>query len=109
MRVNLNNALKALSEDLYAKETHFVLELVQNADDNKYAAGITPQIAFRLSSTRVVVENNELGFTEPNVAALCKVGQSTKTKHEGFIGEKGIGFKSVFTVTDKPEVHSNGF
>ena len=25
------------------------------------------------------------------------------------IGQKGIGFKSVFRVTDAPEIHSNGF
>jgi len=25
------------------------------------------------------------------------------------IGQKGIGFKSVFKVTDCPEIHSNGF
>lgn len=24
-------------------------------------------------------------------------------------GQKGIGFKSVFKVTDRPEIHSNGF
>ena len=24
-------------------------------------------------------------------------------------GQKGIGFKSVFRVTDSPEVHSNGY
>ena len=56
-----------------------------------------------------MVENNEIGFLEENVRALCRIGQSTKTKRAGFIGEKGIGFKSVFTVTDRPEVHSNGF
>lgn len=26
-----------------------------------------------------------------------------------FTGQKGIGFKSVFKVTDCPEIHSNGF
>ena len=25
------------------------------------------------------------------------------------VGQKGIGFKSVFRVTDTPEVHSNGY
>ena len=25
------------------------------------------------------------------------------------LGQKGIGFKSVFRVTDAPEIHSNGF
>jgi hypothetical protein len=109
MRLNLNNALKTLSEDLYSKETHFVLELVQNADDNEYAPGVDPEISFHLSSSRLLVYNNEVGFTEANVAALCKVGQSTKAKRAGFIGEKGIGFKSVFTATDRPEIHSNGF
>ena len=77
MRLNLNNALKTLSEDLYSKETHFVLELVQNADDNDYAPGADPEISFHLSSARLLVQNNEVGFTEANVAALCKVGQST--------------------------------
>ena len=26
-----------------------------------------------------------------------------------FIGQKGIGFKSVFRVTDRPEIHSNNY
>lgn len=26
-----------------------------------------------------------------------------------FTGQKGIGFKSVFRITDAPEVHSNGY
>ncbi|MGH8613667.1 MAG: sacsin N-terminal ATP-binding-like domain-containing protein [Gammaproteobacteria bacterium] len=109
MRVNLNNALKTLSEDLYTKDTHFVLELVQNADDNEYAHGVEPEISFQLSPACLVVQNNEVGFNESNVVALCRVGQTTKVKREGFIGEKGIGFKSVFTATDRPEIHSNGF
>jgi len=111
MRVNLDNALKTLSEDLYSKDTHFVLELVQNADDNKYARGVEPEICFHLYNERLVVENNEVGFAERHVLALCRVGQSTKKKEKrsGYIGEKGIGFKSVFTATDRPEVHSNGF
>ena len=109
MRANLNNALRTLSEDLYSKETHFVLELIQNADDNAYSPSVAPEISFDLSADRLLVQNNEVGFTEANVTALCRVGQSTKAKRGGFIGEKGIGFKSVFTATDRPEIHSNGF
>ena len=26
-----------------------------------------------------------------------------------FTGQKGIGFKSVFRITDRPEIHSNDF
>ena len=32
----LGRSLERLSKDLYSKDTHFVLELVQNADDNPY-------------------------------------------------------------------------
>lgn len=32
----LGRSLERLSKDLYSKDTHFVLELIQNADDNEY-------------------------------------------------------------------------
>ena len=42
--------------------------------------------------------------------AICNVGASTKgTGGAGFIGQKGIGFKAVFRITDNPEIHSNGY
>lgn len=58
---------------------------------------------------KIIVQNNELGFSEDNVRAICNVGRSTKTKVEGYIGEKGIGFKSVFRISDEPQIFSNGF
>lgn len=44
-----------------------------------------------------------------NVKSLCSIGHSTKKHQENFIGQKGLGFKSVFKVTDAPQVHSRGF
>ena len=41
--------------------------------------------------------------------ATGEVAKSTKVSRDGYIGEKGIGFKAVFTVTDFAHVHSNGF
>ena len=106
-----NRAVKKLADELYAKETHFVLELLQNADDNKYPKDVEAIIEFDVSSYNLVVRNNEVGFDEKNVDALCDVGRSTKKgeKQEGYIGEKGIGFKSVFKISDAPQIHSNGF
>jgi hypothetical protein len=43
-----------------------------------------------------------------NVRAICNVGGSTKQSSE-FIGHKGIGFKSVFKISDTPLVFSRGF
>jgi hypothetical protein len=110
LQTQLNNALQLLSHDLYSKQSHFVLELVQNADDNQYEVGVTPRLTFQIAPERFVAINNEVGFRAENVRAICSVGASSKSKNKlGYIGEKGIGFKSVFTVSDAPEIHSNGF
>lgn len=109
LRQDLSSALRLLSEDLYSTKTHFVLELIQNADDNAYGSGTDPQIWIVLAPHVLTVWNNEQGFRPEDVRALCSVGRSTKAKKAGFIGEKGIGFKSVFQVSNTPEIHSNGF
>ncbi|XP_068439866.1 uncharacterized protein [Clinocottus analis] len=107
----LGRSLDRLSTELYSKDTHFVLELIQNADDNSYPSeGVVPALAFVVDRDSITVLNNETGFQEMNIRAICDVGRSTKGKHKyGYIGQKGIGFKSVFKVTDCPEIHSNGF
>jgi hypothetical protein len=106
----LNSALTALSIELYSDETHFVLELIQNADDNDYGEAVIPKLAFQFKHDRIIVTNNELGFNSDNVWGLCRTGKSTKKGNKlRYTGEKGIGFKSVFVVSDAPEIHSNGY
>ncbi|XP_015211657.2 uncharacterized protein [Lepisosteus oculatus] len=108
----LGRSLDRLSTELYSKDTHFVLELIQNADDNSYPVdgGLQPALTFMVEKDCISILNNECGFEERNIRAVCDVGRSTKGKHKyGYIGQKGIGFKSVFKVTDCPEIHSNGF
>jgi hypothetical protein len=75
-----------------------------------YLEGALPRLQFRLDETAIVVLNNEVGFSEANIRALCNVGNSTKGNGGvGYIGQKGIGFKSVFAVSDSPCIHSNGY
>ncbi|KAL2923355.1 Chaperone protein HtpG [Bienertia sinuspersici] len=106
----LGRALHCLSEELYSQDSHFLLELVQNADDNVYPENVEPTLSFILRENGMTVLNNERGFTAKNIRALCDVGNSTKKgSSAGYIGQKGIGFKSVFRITDAPEIHSNGF
>jgi len=116
---DLRQALKHLAEELYATKHHFTLELIQNAEDNAYQPGDAPMLSLQLladdpTSTpgadgSLLLLNNELGFQSEQVRSLCSVGQSTKTQRDGYIGEKGIGFKSVFQVTKRPHVFSNGY
>ncbi|KAK9940392.1 hypothetical protein M0R45_017056 [Rubus argutus] len=58
-----------------------------------------------------MVFNNEKGFTARNIDSICSVGRSTKkgNRKRGYIGEKGIGFKSVFLITARPYIFSNGY
>jgi len=86
----LERSLEKLSNDLYSEQGHFVLELIQNADDNQYPSDCLPTLRFIVSSDRILVCNNEIGFQPNNVAAICNVGKSTKGKHkQGYTGHKG--------------------
>jgi hypothetical protein len=110
LATGLANALQLLSKELYAYDGHFILELIQNADDNKYDPDVEPMIDIQVGPDAIIIRNNESGFTEANVQAICHVGESTKRdKKFEATGEKGIGFKAVFKVSRRPEIHSNGF
>lgn len=100
-----------LSAGLYTKDTHFILELIQNADDNKYAKEVEPCLHFTSKSRRIRIDCNELGFEEKHVRAICSIGESTKKRSEstGYIGEKGIGFKSVFKAADVVHIRSGDY
>ncbi|KAK7840286.1 hypothetical protein CFP56_016885 [Quercus suber] len=117
---DLQNAVANLSSELYTKDVHFLMELIQNAEDNEYSAGVKPTLEFVLTTADItgigapstlLVFNNEVGFSKRNIDSLCGIGRSTKKgqRHQGFIGEKGIGFKSVFLVSALPHVFSNGY
>lgn len=43
-------------------------------------------------------------FDEADVRSVCDIAESTK--NESSIGRFGLGFKSVYTVTELPEIHS---
>lgn len=115
---DLRNSIERLSEGLYSKDTHFIFELVQNAEDNTYKE-TEPSLSFQLlkadptgttnATGALIIQNNETGFSLDNVDAICAVGKTTKNKIKGYIGEKGIGFKSVFRITTIPHIFSNGY
>jgi hypothetical protein len=60
---------------------------------------------------KIVIDSNEDGFTPENVRAICEIGGSTKLQSgaQQYIGEKGIGFKSVFMVASEVHIQSGPF
>ena len=103
-----------LTNDLYSKELIFS-GTIQNAEDNEYKQIFVKASVF-LKLTRpiegsvgaLLIQNNEV-VSINNIEAICAVGESTKTKASGYIGEKGIGFKSVFRITSTPHIYSGGY
>jgi hypothetical protein len=60
-------------------------------------------LQLKYTGSTLRIDSNEIGFSKENVEAICKVGRSTKSglgNTTRYIGEKGIGFKSVFKVCD---------
>lgn len=98
---------------MYTSNARFIYELLQNADDNHYsqarAAGDEPYVSFNVHHDKLVMECNEDGFTEENIKALCDIGKSSKSGAQGYIGEKGIGFKSTFMAASKVQIQSGPF
>ena len=88
-----------------------VYELLQNADDAMYGdATHDDRIFFRLDESSLWVGNSGRPLTEADIRGLCGTGASSKGEHTGpkraFIGQKGMGFKSVLEITDRPRVYS---
>ncbi|KZT36781.1 hypothetical protein SISSUDRAFT_1049430 [Sistotremastrum suecicum HHB10207 ss-3] len=107
-RANLHRSIEKLAVEIYSKSTHFIFELIQNADDSKYTNEV-PTLYFKLREDQLITECNEEGFTAEDVKSICNSGDSTKSGKIGYIGEKGIGFKSVFQVSDVVHICSREF
>ncbi|MCU1658762.1 MAG: Histidine kinase, gyrase and HSP90-like ATPase, partial [Pseudonocardiales bacterium] len=88
-------------QQLYADRTHFIYELLQNAEDARAS-----RIAFTVHHDRLVVHHDGRPFNEQDVRGICGVNASTKEGDLTRIGKFGIGFKSVYAYTLAPEVHS---
>lgn len=88
-------------DKLYSDETHFVYELLQNAED----AGAS-RVKFTLYSDCLEFEHDGRDFTERDVQAICGLADTEKYEDITQIGRFGLGFKSVHAYTRSPEVHS---
>jgi hypothetical protein len=65
-------------------------------------------LRFEIGPNAFVVETNEDGFSRANIEAICAMGEISKkaSDTDDRIGEKGFGFKSVFSIADEVTVQS---
>jgi hypothetical protein len=96
-----------LLADRYDDRTHFIYELLQNAEDalaKRGPGGGKRSVRFQLDSRVLRVSHFGKPFDEADVRGICGIAESTKDLTA--IGRFGIGFKSVYAFTDRPEVYS---
>lgn len=91
----------------------FIQELLQNADDCTYPADVKPTLNLSRKGNTLITEYNEVGFTRSNIRSITAIGESTKNKllNRDFnpIGEKGIGFKTIFAVASEVKISSGDY
>ena len=75
--------------------TQFIDEFLQNADDSK-----SKNINFSLHKDYICIENDSLLFSHRDVYSICSIDSAKQDKDT--IGFFGIGFPSVFRVSDEP-------
>lgn len=86
---------------LYPDRTHFLFELLQNAEDAR-----ATRLHFDLCPDRLEVRHDGRPFDAQDVRAICGVAAAAKAEDPTQIGKFGIGFKSVYAYTAEPEIHS---
>ncbi len=105
--------------DMYKESAHFVYELLQNADDAR-----ATEAHFELHNDKLIFKHNGLkkfSISNPDTEeddrnngklgdlnSITSIAFSTKndTDESGnSIGKFGIGFKSVYTYTESPEIY----
>ena len=102
-RYGWDTAVLDLLGQLYSERTHFIFELIQNAED----AGAI-ELAFELFADRLELRHDGRPFTEADVRGVVGIGKSGKSGDLTAIGKFGIGFKSVYAYTKSPRVYSGG-
>ncbi len=94
------------SSKMYNDKCAFVLELIQNADDAN-----ANEISFNVSYDKIEIIHNGDCFTLNDIERISKADQETNEKNNDYskIGQFGIGFKSVYNVTNTPNIKSGKY
>ena len=96
------NAEEILSRRVYTDPGHFLVELLQNAED----CG-AHHFHIHLSDTHITIWHDGYPFDTRDVVGVLSIGQTTKTKEQ--IGFFGVGFKSIYEICERPQIYSDWY
>ena len=81
-----------------------LLELLQNSDDAYDLKDKSHKASIELTDTQLIIKNTGLGFTKEGVESLLTSNLSPKDND--YIGNKGLGFRSILNWTKKVHIYS---
>jgi hypothetical protein len=108
MRTSMSGALRELGADLYADSTHFLHEMIQNADDCTFPVPEKAAMEIIVTSNAILLCSNERGFLPKEILAICNLAASSKSGRDS-TGQKGVGFKSSYSCTNSPHIVSGSW
>lgn len=88
----------------YSDPSHFIFEVLQNAED-----AWATYVMFELFPERINIYHNGTDFDIKDVDGVTGIGISKKKGDITQIGKFGFGFKSVFAVTSTPFIFSGHY
>ena len=116
-----NRSPKRLEEDTgtevniaESEQGRYILELLQNADDAMSSetdasnSSLGDEIYFKITEKYLYCANNGHPISKEGLEAICSAFLSPKRKKRPVIGFKGIGFKSVLSFTNEPQIFWSG-
>lgn len=88
----------------------YPMELLQNAHDACADGATVGAVRFVVTDSALLVSNKGVPFTSERITSLVRHGSSEKALRAGTrhtIGYKGVGFDSVFEISDCPQIISS--
>jgi hypothetical protein len=83
-----------------------ILELLQNCDDQQSESVV---IELDKESNRLLIANKGIPFSKAGYRSLATSNLSSKIDKTQYIGNKGLGFRSVLNWSNQVSIYSNGF
>ena len=99
--------LKEIGADMYADRDRMFYELLQNADDASSERGV--RVMIQIKDNYLIFTHDGLSFSRQDFRSIASTAYSTKRLDRKKTGYKGIGFKSVFTDSQKVYIKTGGF
>jgi hypothetical protein len=100
---SLSGAIDRLQK-AFPRYGSFLMEFIQNADDAK-----SKSLRIDILDNAIRIYNDgEVFSKDHDVKNICKVGRSFKTPKD-FIGYLGVGFKSIFLISQCAEIYSGDY